>query len=333
MDSEPLVSVVIPAYNAAGTLRRALDSILNGTYRNLDIVVVDDGSTDATHRVVSDCADDRLRILRQEHAGVAAAMNRGVQAARSDLIARMDADDFSHPDRLRLQVIHLLDEQLDIVGGRVRIIDAAGKSVDSMQRYEAWVNSCQTHEEIMAYRFIESPLVNPSVLARSKVFALGCRDGDFPEDYDLWLRAIQAGHHAGKVPELILDWSDGPTRLTRSNDRYSAAAFDRCRREHLLKGPLKDQSTCNLWGAGQTGKQWLRWLLASGFQIDFVVDVSPRKIGQKIHGVEVIRHESIPLGNDTPLLIAVGAAGAREQIEAFLKDRNYKAGGNAWFVA
>jgi glycosyltransferase involved in cell wall biosynthesis len=333
MDSDPLVSVLIPAYNAADTLRRAVDSILHGTYHHLELIVVDDGSSDGTTTTLSDCHDDRLRRVRQEHTGVAAAMNRGVNEARASLIARMDADDFSHPERLRRQVHHLLTNRLDIVGGQVRILDAAGQAVTSMQRYEAWVNSCRQPDEIMAYRFVESPLVNPTVLARAEVFTLGCREGDFPEDYDLWLRALQAGYRAGKVSEVVLDWTDGATRLTRSDSRYSLAAFNRCRREHLFRGPLQGGTVCNLWGAGETGKQWLRWLQSEGFHIDFVVDVSPRKIGKQIHGVEVITHESLPPGGKTPLLIAVGAAGAREKIEPFLRERNYTPGQNAWFVA
>ena len=332
-ETAPLISVVIPAYNAAGTIRRSVESILEGTYERLEVIVVDDGSPAAIVESLKPVTDPRIRIIRQSHAGVAAAMNRGVAAATGPLIARMDADDFSHPDRLRLQLEHLRANELAIVSGKVRIIDAAGRPVESMQRYERWANSCLVHEEIMAYRFVESPLVNPTVLALAEVFQLKCREGAFPEDYDLWLRALQAGYRAGKVSDTILDWIDGPTRLTRSDDRYSFAAFDRCRREHLLEGPLRDRHTCNLWGAGETGKQWLRWLLESNFRVDFVVDVSPRKIGKKIHGVEVIAHDTLPAGRDTPMLIAVGAKGAREKIEPVLKERNYEPGRNAWFVA
>lgn len=329
----PEVSVIIPAFNAEATIRRAVDSILTGTFRGLECLVVNDGSTDDTAHVVRAIDDDRVRLIELEHHGVARAMNEGVARAEGNLIARMDADDWSHPERLAWQVEALKSLQLDVVGGLVRIVDGEGRSVASLKRYELWVNSCRTHAEICAYRFVESPIVNPTALARREVFELQCRDGDLPEDYDLWLRAIQAGFRFGKVPEVVLDWIDGSGRLTRTDERYSFAAFDRCRREHLLNGPLANAGRCNLWGAGQTGKPWLRWLMEAGLRVDFVVDVSPRKIGRNIHGVEVISHEQLPAAAGDPLLIAVGAVGAREKIELALAARGYRVGENAWFVA
>lgn len=329
--SDPLVSVVLPAYNAADTLRRAVDSILDGTWQNLELIIVDDGSTDGTAAATP--SDPRLRVVAQDHSGVAAAMNRGVAEAKGDLVARMDADDFSHPERVQKQIELLHSEQLDIVGGLVRIIDTAGEPVPSMQRYERWINSCLTHNQIMAQRFIESPLVHPTTLAKRDVWELGCREGNFPEDYDLWLRALQGGHRAGKVDEVILDWTDAASRLTRTDDRYSMAAFDRCRREHLLLGPLKDQTHCGLWGAGETGKDWLRWLQSEQRTVDYVVEVSPRKIGKHIHGVEVISCDDLPAADDRPLLIAVGSEGAREKIQPFTEARGYESGRDAWFVA
>jgi cellulose synthase/poly-beta-1,6-N-acetylglucosamine synthase-like glycosyltransferase len=329
----PRISVVLPAWNAAVTIRRAIDSILTQSWSDLELLVVDDGSTDATGDVVHSIPDPRLRWLPGGHTGVAGAMNRGVAEARAPLIARMDADDVAPPRRLEHQWTRLQADALDVVGGRVRIVDADGRAVPSLQRYEEWVNGCLRHEEIAAERFIESPLVNPTVLAWREAFELGCREGDFPEDYDLWLRVIAAGFRCGKAPEHVLDWTDGPDRLTRSCDRYHRAAFDRCRREHLLAGPLRGIGVVNLWGAGETGKPWLRWLMSAGFRIGCAVEVAPRKIGRRIHGVPVIHFRDLPSADGTPLLIAVGAAGAREQITPVLEKNGYRPGKDAWFVA
>jgi glycosyltransferase involved in cell wall biosynthesis len=329
----PSVSVILPAWNSERTIRRAVDSILRQSVRELELVVVDDGSTDGTVAVATAGGDARVRVLSGDHAGVAAAMNRGVAAARAPLIARMDADDFAHPRRIERQLDHLHSQRLDVVGGLVRIIDAEGRPVPSLERYETWVNGCRDHESIAAHRFVESPLVNPTVLARRAVFEPGCRAGDFPEDYDLWLRVIAAGFRCGKVNEVVLDWTDGPDRLTRSSDRYSFAAFDRCRREHLLNGPLREAATVNLWGAGQTGKPWLRWLHSADKHVGFVVDVAPNKIGKRIHGVPVIDAGDLPQAGGAPLLIAVGATGARELIAPVLTANGYVSGKDAWFVA
>ena len=332
-DSPPRVSVVLPVWNAVTTIRRAVDSILNQSFTDLELIVLDDGSTDGTTKLLAGISDCRLRVLSGPHAGVAAAMNQAVAKARAPLIARMDADDFAPPCRIEWQLDHLDAHRLDVVGGLVRIIDAEGHSVASLNRYETWVNGCRDHEQIAAGRFIESPLVNPTVLAKREVFELDCHEGDFPEDYDLWLRVIAAGFRCGKVNEVVLDWTDGPRRLTRTSERYSFAAFDRCRRAHLLTGPLAEAGMVNLWGAGQTGKPWLRWLRTIGRQTRFVVDVAPNKLGKRIHGVPVISPEELPTANGEPLLVAVGAPGARELIAPALSARGYVSGRDAWFVA
>lgn len=329
----PPVSVLLPVYNAATTVERAIRSLLDGTWDDFELVVVDDGSSDESAAVVAGIADDRVRLHRRPHTGVAGAANFGITQCTGRFVARMDADDWSHPGRLATQVAELQTGNVDIVGGRVRIVDGDGHAVASWQRYERWINDHLSTAEITALRFIESPLANPTVMARREVFELGHRDGDFPEDYELWLRALGAGFRAVKVPEIVLDWTDGPGRLTRNDARYSPAAFDRCRRGHLLNGPLKGVEQVDLWGGGQTGKPWLRWLQAAGFQVRRVIEVAPAKIGQLLHGVPVIAPDDLPAADGTPMLVAVGAEGAREKIVPHVLHKGHVVGGDVWFVA
>ncbi len=329
----PRLSVTIPAFNAEATIERSVESALASTFGDLECVVVDDGSTDDTLRALDRIKDRRLRVIAAGRAGVAGAANRAIREARAPIIARMDADDFCHPTRFEKQ-LKLLDEAgLHGVGGRVRIVDGNGVPVPTMRRYEDWVNENLDDASIRAYRFVESPLVNPTMTARREVFELGFREGAFPEDYDLWLRAMQAGFRFAKVEDIVLDWTDGPGRLTRSHPNYSSGAFDRCRREHLLAGPLEGVVEVRFWGAGQTGKPWLRWLREKGIKVECVVEVSPRKIGETIHGARVIPPERLPAADGRPLLIAVGAPGARNLILKRLDEVGCRPGVDAWFVA
>lgn len=329
----PRLSVVIPAFNAASTIARAVESVLQSRLSWLECLVVDDGSTDGTMDSLSHIDDPRLRMIRIDHSGVAAAANAGTRASDAPYIARMDADDWSHPERFEKQLAVLESNDADVVGGLVRIVDAHGAPVESMRRYESWVNSNIDDADIKAFRFVESPMVNPTVMARREVFELGFREGPFPEDYDLWLRAMRRNYRFLKLPEPVLDWTDGPGRLTRSNPNYSTEAFDRSRRTHLLAGPLMGSKRVNLWGAGQTGKPWLRWLLDEDFEVRRVIEVSRRKIGERIHGVSVISPDDMPPADGTPLVIAVGAEGARELILEHLVKTGHVPGVDAWFVA
>ena len=318
--------------DAAATVERAARSILDSTLRKLELIIVDDGSADNSAAIVRQMNDPRLRLIQQDALGVCAAANRGTAEATAPVIARMDADDYSHPTRLEKQLWLLHDSGADMVGCRVRIVDELGQAVESMRRYEQWSNSLTEPGRIVAMRFVELPLVNPTLLARREVFELGCRDGAWPEDYDLCLRALGQGYTAAKVPEVLFDWIDSDNRLTRTDERYSPEAFDRCRRAHILDGPLAGKTQVDMWGAGQAGKPWLSWLLAKGFNVRHVVEVSPKKIGTKIHDTPVISDTDLPPPDGTPLIIAVGAAGARELIESDLIQKGYTPGKDTWFV-
>lgn len=302
--------------------------------RDLELIVVDDGSTDATVDVVRGIRNVRLRLIQREHRGVASTANTATELATAPYIARMDADDFAYPRRIERQLQRLHERSLDVVGCRVRILNELQIAAVSMRRYERWINEDTIGEEqILALRFAEFPLVNPTILARRSYFELGFRDSDLPEDYDLMLRAAARGMRFGKVDEVLLDWTDHPGGLTRTDSRYSPEAFTRCRQRNLLDGPLRDVSTVDLWGVGQTGKPWLRWLQTQGIAVRRGYDISERKVNREIHGVRISHPDTMPAADGTPLLIAVGADKAREIILPQIVSRGYDSGRNAWFVA
>lgn len=330
----PEISVVLPVFNGARSIARAVHSILNQTFREIELIVVDDGSSDDTLHVLRRIDDPRLRLIQCPHRSVAAAANTATKLAGAPWIARMDADDFAHPERLEKQLALLHEQKLDVVGCKVRILDESRRAVRTMQRYQRWINEeTDGHRQISSLRFVEFPLVNPTILARRSYFEMGFRHGDFPEDYDLMLRAADQGLRFGKVDEVLFDWTDRADRLTRTDSRYTSGAFDRCRQTHLLAGPLRTADRVDLWGVGQTGKPWLRWFEAHGIAVRRAYDVNRRKVGETIHGVRILHPQEMPTADGTPLVIAVGAEGARELIYPQLTSRGHSPGGDAWFVA
>jgi glycosyltransferase involved in cell wall biosynthesis len=330
----PEVSVVLPVFNGAQTIDRAVCSILDQTLREIELIVVDDGSTDQTAAVVREIRDPRLKLHQSAHCGVAAATNAATELAVAPIIARMDADDFSYPQRLQKQLQLLHTQNLDVVGCQVRILNELSGISISMNRYERWINEETIDgEQISALRFVEFPLVNPTILARRSYFELGFIDADIPEDYDLMLRAAAGGMRFGKVNEVLFDWTDHPGRLTRTDSRYSLEAFMRCRQTHLLARPLRNVNRVDLWGVGQTGKPWLRWLQSQNIAVRRGYDINKRKVNNTIHGVPIAHPTEMPAADGTPLLIAVGAENARAIIRPRLLERGYVPGVDAWFVA
>ena len=225
--------------------------------------------------------------------------------------------------------------ELDVVGCQVRILDTNLEVSPSMQRYQTWINEETVDAEaIAALRFVEFPLVNPTILARREYFELQFNDGDYPEDYDLMLRAAQLGFRFGKIDEILFDWIDSPVGLTRSDSRYSDEAFMRCRRRHLLSGPLRDTDVVDLWGVGKKGKAWLRWLHSgTDIRVRHAYDVADRKVGETIHGAKVDHTNALRSADGVPLLIAVGAANARQTILPQIQVQGFQSGQDAWFVS
>lgn len=313
------VSVLLPVRDAEETLPECLDSLAAQTLSDHEVVAVDDGSRDGSGAVLEARAsvDPRLRVLRTAPLGLVPALNRGLEVATSPLVARMDADDTAHPERLERQVGRLeRDPGTDVLGCRVELVSTAGvPSSGGMRTYVEWLNGLLDHESMARDRFVESPLVHPSVVMRRQglVGLGGWRDVDGPEDYDLWLRAFDAGWRFAKLPEVLLRWRDRPGRLTRTDPRYAPERFLEVKLAALGRGPLAGSRAAVVWGAGPVGKGWSRALQRAGHLVKAFVEVDPKKIGGRIHGAPVI--DVSRAGLKGPLhLAAVGQPGARARI-------------------
>ena len=233
------VSIVLPVRNAAGTLAVALESVRGQTFTDWELVAVDDGSQDETAGILASAAraDPRIRILSQAAFGIAEALQHGCAAARGEFVARLDADDWIPPERfLRQLEFFERHSQLGLVSCRVRH-GGEQTAQAGYAAYVAWINSLLTPADIALRRFVESPVAHPSVMFRRVLLQEygGYESGDFPEDYELWLRWLDAGVQFGKVDAELLLWNDAPTRLSRTEPRYRPDAFYRIKCVYLAR--------------------------------------------------------------------------------------------------
>jgi hypothetical protein len=194
-----------------------------------------------------------------------------------------------------------------------------GPLQEGWQRYEAWLNGRRCSEAIARDLFVESPLAHPSVtLRRSALDSVGgYREIDGPEDYDLWLRLVGAGWRLAKVPAVLLEWRDHPTRLTRTDPRYRPEAFIRLKARHLSRGPLGTGQPFWIWGAGRYGRHLARALEAEGREVDAFIDIDPKKIGRTRRGRPVCSPAALAdqkHRDDLLVLTAVPVPGARTLI-------------------
>lgn len=333
----PRVAVLMPARDAAGTVRAAAASILRQSVRDLALVAVDDGSGDATPEALARLAerDARVRVLRTPGVGIAAALNLGLARCDAEVVARMDADDLAHPRRLERQLGALAAAPgLWAAGAQVRAFPRR-EVREGMRRYVGWVNGLTAPELVARDLLVEAPLVHPAAMIRRAALERlgGWRDGEFPEDYDLWLRASEAGGALSNVPEPLLLWREGPLRATRRDPRYALARHVALKCAHLRRTVLAGRDEAALWGAGATGKAFADALLREGVRVALFLEVDAKKVGRTVRGAPVLPCADASRARGLPLLVAVGAPGARPLIRAELARQGFVELRDFWCVS
>ncbi|MCF6278599.1 MAG: glycosyltransferase [Anaerolineales bacterium] len=337
----PAASVLLPCYNAASTLDETLETLATQTLPDIEIVAVDDGSTDATADVLKRWSkrDDRIRIISRSHAGVVAASNAGIAACRAPYIARMDADDRAHSQRLQKQV-DFLDRHPEIAAVSCLVkAFPEGEVGEGFKIYIAWLNSLVTDDDIRREFFVESPLPNPSVMFRSAWLHKmgGYRDCSWPEDYDLYLRLHLEGAKFAKIPEVLHEWREHPLRLTHMDNRYSLENFLRAKAYYLAHGPLKKRDAVIIWGSGMMGRRLAKQLERQDVPLVAFVDIDPKKIGRMRRGKPILAPDELTKCwgryKNPAILASVGARGARKLIRARLNDFGYVEGKDWWAAA
>jgi len=335
----PRVSVLLPVRDAAPYLEACIKSVERQSFRDLEVVAVDDGSADGSGARLDAWArsDPRVVVLHRPAAGLVAALNTGLEECRGGIVARMDADDAAHPRRLEEQV-RLLDRQpeVGVASCMVRYVPVHAVG-EGARLYARWLNQLLTHADMMRERFIESPVAHPSAAVRRGLLERvgGYRDAGWPEDYDLWLRLAEAGAVFAKVPRVLYFWREHADRLTRRDGRYAKEAFLRCKAHFLARGPLAGGRRVVVWGAGPTGRRLARALQGEGVRVAAFVDIDPAKVGRVVRGVAVHAPEELEglLGPDAVVLAAVASRGAREEIRERIRREGLVEGEGFWCVA
>jgi len=226
----PLVSVVLPVHDGERFLAAAMDSILQQTYRHLELIVIDDGSTDGSAALAASYSDPRVRLVRNgRNLGLVATLNHGLDLARGEFIARMDADDVALPERLALQVQRMLAEpELVVLGTDISYVDEAGSTLRAP-------GALPCGPALVRWRLLRGTgLYHPTVMIRRSALGAERYLSEFvhAEDYELWLR-LSRRHRLDNLPGRLLQHRrHGGSVSARSLDTQLESAA-RVLRDHV----------------------------------------------------------------------------------------------------
>ena len=213
----PRVSVIMAVYNAEAYLREAVDSILGQTFRDLELIVVDDGSEDGSWEILTSYADPRLCLIGGPHGGLEASLNAGIRRSQGELLARMDADDISLPDRLSRQMAFLDQHpELALVGCFCTRITESGRDLGVLEL------PCDS-DDIRRFMVRDNPFVHSTILVRRAALdKVGPYDPSYRwGDYDLWVR-VAAALPVANIPEALLIRREHSETISRTIPPSSA---------------------------------------------------------------------------------------------------------------
>lgn len=213
----PLISVILPVFNAERFLRQAVDSVLNQNFKNFELIIINDGSSDASEDIIRSYLDDRIVIINNEvNLGLIKSLNKGVEIAKGKYIARMDADDVCMPMRLKKQYDFLeRNNSVDICGTWAYLIDRYGIRNGRIK------NPCG-QALISCLLFFTCPILHPSVMGRSDIFRKFKYDEKAVhiEDFELWNRMSRSGVGFDNIPEFLMEYRWHDTNISVLNAQW-----------------------------------------------------------------------------------------------------------------
>ena len=217
MKENPLISVLMPVYNGEKYLREAIDSVLAQTYTNFELLLINDGSTDSSKDIILSYSDPRIRYIENEqNLKLIATLNKGIDLAKGDYIARMDADDVCMPNRLLTQLRFMQKHpQIDMCGSWALRINSAGQITGKIKNiHTPGLLSCVT--------FFTCPFVHPVTFFKSEVLKnnLYSIEALHTEDTELWNRLRQRGYRFANIRKYLLKYRWHSENISGQNDDF-----------------------------------------------------------------------------------------------------------------
>lgn len=242
LPADPKITVLMPAYNVAKYIGTAIDSVLSQSFADFELLIINDGSTDDTERVIRSYADSRIRLINQTNHGVAAALNLGLLNANAELVARFDADDICKPGRLQVQYDFMsANPQYIIVGSDADYVDMNGDYVFTCSM------PAHTHEDIQELAIQKCPFIHSAVMFRkSVILQAGGYDEEACafEDHMLWVKCTRLGLTCN-IPLPLLQVRLNPESIS-IDEKWRTRRFREIKMQSISSGQLSTHAGMEL---------------------------------------------------------------------------------------
>lgn len=234
---QPLISVIMPAFNAEKYIGDSIKSILNQSFSNFEFIIINDGSTDQTGEIINSFKDSRIIYIKNKiNLNIVESLNLGIKYARGEYIARMDADDIADKFRIEKQLNYLQFNDLDIIGSNAYLFGD--------YRMRRLIQLPEKQFDLAYFFLLYSPLIHPSILGKSicfKNFPYN-KEFEFIEDLYLWFELIINNYRMGNYPEPLLNYRISPTQITKTKNVEQEIKANQLRRDYFkaYSGNLND---------------------------------------------------------------------------------------------
>jgi len=319
MDS-PLISIVMPVKNTALYLKECLNSIINQTETNWELLAVNDHSTDGTFEILEQFAqqDKRIQIFNNNGSGIIDALRLAYSKSKGHYITRMDADDVMPKNKLTALKSLLLKNGNGFVATGLIKYFADYPIGNGYQKYQDWLNSLTTNGTNFSEIYKECVIPSPCWMVSRQDFEKcdAFRPNRYPEDYDLAFRFYKNNLKVIPCNQILHHWRDYDHRTSRTDDNYANNTFLDIKLHYFLSLDYQEEKTIVLWGAGKKGKYIAKQLTKQNIPFQWVCN-NPKKIGKHIYNTVLASEETIT--NLTNLQVIITVANPTEQADIKVK--------------
>jgi len=337
MTEQPLVSIIMAVKDTAPYLPDCINSIINQTYSNWELIAVNDHSSDATPQILKAYSeqDARIRYFDSDKPKLIPTLQVAYSKVKGALINRMDSDDKMPLDKLEVLVNEWLKygKGTVIAGGTEHFVEE-GEVGDGFLKYEQWLN--EVARTSSHYQEIYKECVIPShcwIIHKEDFDAVDAFNPlVYPEDYDLCFRFYRHKLNVVGIDKILHFWRDRSNRISRTWDEYKDNRYFDLKLRFFYELDRDRSRPLVLWGAGRNGKDMARLIQSYDDTFHWVCD-NERKIGKDIYGVRMEHFNTVPSIDNPQIMVVVSSPDGKEEIRKQLAQWDKKPVADFWFFA